>query len=35
MLQKDETIFYNVAACDEQYRIVNQARVFDVKAHPD
>ncbi len=34
MMRQDETVFYNVAACDEQYRIVNQARVFEVEAAP-
>ncbi len=34
MMRQGETIFYNVAACDEQHRIVNQARVFEVEAAP-
>ena len=33
-MRQGETVFYNVAACDEQYRIVNQARVFEVEAAP-
>jgi Icc-related predicted phosphoesterase len=30
MIQQGNTSFYNVAACDEAYRLVNQARLFEV-----
>lgn len=30
MIQQGHTIFYNVAACDEEYRLINQPRVFEV-----
>ena len=30
MLQQENTIFYNVAACDEEYNLVNQPRLFDL-----
>ena len=30
MLQQENTIFYNVAACDEDYKLMNQPRLFDV-----
>jgi hypothetical protein len=30
MIQQGNTTFYNVAACDEEYRLMNQARVFEV-----
>src|ERR1700678_2109640 len=30
MMQVGNTIFYNVAACDEGYKLVNQPRVFEV-----
>jgi hypothetical protein len=30
MIQKGSTIFYNVAACDEGYKLINQPRVFEV-----
>ncbi len=29
--EQNGTKFYNVAACDEQYRLVNQPRLFDVE----
>jgi hypothetical protein len=32
MVQQDHTIFYNVAACDEEYRLMNQPRVFEVRS---
>jgi len=31
MLQQGNTTFYNVAACDEAYKLVHQPRVFEVK----
>jgi Icc-related predicted phosphoesterase len=30
MLQQGNTTFYNVAACDEAYKLVNQPRIFEV-----
>lgn len=30
MLQEERTTFYNVAACDEEYNLVNQPRLFDL-----
>ena len=30
MLERKHTTFYNVAACDEEYNLVNQPRLFDV-----
>ncbi len=32
MLEQGGTVFYNVAACNEGCRLVNQARLFDVRA---
>lgn len=29
-VQQDDTAFYNVSACDEEYRLMNQPRVFEV-----
>jgi Icc-related predicted phosphoesterase len=31
MIQKGNTIFYNVAGCDEAYKLVNPPRVFQVE----
>jgi Icc-related predicted phosphoesterase len=32
ILEQAKTVFYNVAACDEQYRLVNQPRLFKLDA---
>jgi len=32
MLQQNHTTFYNVAACDDAYKLVNGPRVFDVQS---
>ncbi len=32
MIRQGHTTFYNVAACNDAYELVNQPRVFDVKA---
>jgi len=34
MIQRGETTFYNVAACDEAYKLINPPRVFEVKNNP-
>jgi Icc-related predicted phosphoesterase len=30
LVRQGDTSFYNVAACDEEYRLINQPRVFEV-----
>ena len=35
MLQQEHTTFYNVAACNDAYVLVNQPRVFDVQRVSD
>ena len=32
MLQQEHTMFYNVAACDDAYELVNLPHILDVKA---
>ncbi len=31
MVQQGHTTFYNVAACDEAYKLVNEPRVFNIQ----
>ena len=35
MLQQGHTTFYNVAACNDAYQMVNQPRIFDVQTVTD